>query len=274
MTKIRFTNYPFIIRGRRAQPTVDATFTRLLLLNTQPAFSLCQFPVHHIMRRLCHLSHRRKIQIVCPAGWQDRQYSKGIKIQCLPDENFPFRKRHFVKFLLSQVYTFFKKRKILPGIYRYHICPIQLVLFHILHRLIILRLRSNDKGIIFLFCYIFPLKHFIACFSGHENMKEYPLLFQLSGIAGMLQHILSRDIYQNPESHLRQTVQPTHTEGMFTAVLKRGISIKNDTVNDAVNDTVNSKEQEVLNIIKQYPGLNSSKIAELIGKVYLPLNVI
>lgn len=49
-------------------------------------------------------------------------------------------------------------------------------------------------------------------------------------------------------------------------MLKRGISIKNDTVNDAVNDTVNSKEQEVLNIIKQYPGLNSSKIAELIGK--------
>ena len=37
-------------------------------------------------------------------------------------------------------------------------------------------------------------------------------------------------------------------------------------MNDTVNDTVNSKEQEVLNIIKQYPGLNSSKIAELIGK--------
>ena len=36
--------------------------------------------------------------------------------------------------------------------------------------------------------------------------------------------------------------------------------------NDTVNDTVNSKEQEVLNIIKQYPGLNSSKIARLIGK--------
>lgn len=32
------------------------------------------------------------------------------------------------------------------------------------------------------------------------------------------------------------------------------------------NDTVNSKEQEVLDIINQYPGLNSSKIAELIGK--------
>ena len=31
-------------------------------------------------------------------------------------------------------------------------------------------------------------------------------------------------------------------------------------------DTVNSKEQEVLDIIKQYPGLNSSKIAKLIGK--------
>ena len=53
-----------------------------------------------------------------------------------------------------------------------------------------------------------------------------------------------------------------HTEGMFTAVFKRGVSIKNDTV----NDTVNSKEQEVLNIIKQNPGHNSPKIAELIGK--------
>lgn len=49
---------------------------------------------------------------------------------------------------------------------------------------------------------------------------------------------------------------------MFTIVFKRAISIKHDTV----NDTINSKEQEVLNFIKQYPGLNSSKIAELIGK--------
>ncbi len=40
----------------------------------------------------------------------------------------------------------------------------------------------------------------------------------------------------------------------------------NDTVNDTVNDTANSKEQEVLDIINQYPGLNSSKIAKLIGK--------
>ena len=39
----------------------------------------------------------------------------------------------------------------------------------------------------------------------------------------------------------------------------------NDTVNDTANDTVNSKEQEVLDIINQYPGLNSSKIAKLIG---------
>lgn len=36
--------------------------------------------------------------------------------------------------------------------------------------------------------------------------------------------------------------------------------------NDTANDTVNSKEQEVLDIINQYPGLNSSKIAKLIGK--------
>ena len=32
------------------------------------------------------------------------------------------------------------------------------------------------------------------------------------------------------------------------------------------NDTVNSQEQEVVDIINQYPGLNSSKIAKLIGK--------
>lgn len=35
------------------------------------------------------------------------------------------------------------------------------------------------------------------------------------------------------------------------------------------NDTVNSKEQDFLDIINQYPGLNSSKIAELIGKSVL-----
>lgn len=38
------------------------------------------------------------------------------------------------------------------------------------------------------------------------------------------------------------------------------------------NDTVNSKEQEVLDIINQYPGLNSSKIAKLIGKSTSTLN--
>ena len=37
-------------------------------------------------------------------------------------------------------------------------------------------------------------------------------------------------------------------------------------MNDTVNDTVNSKEKEVLKIIQKYPGLNSSKIAELIKK--------
>jgi hypothetical protein len=51
----------------------------------------------------------------------------------------------------------------------------------------------------------------------------------------------------------------SHTKWMFAVVFKKNISIKNDTV----NDTVNSKEQEVPNIIKQYPGFNSSKTAEL-----------
>lgn len=51
----------------------------------------------------------------------------------------------------------------------------------------------------------------------------------------------------------------SHIKGMFSVVFKRNISIKNDTV----NDTVNSKEQEVPTIIKQYPGFNSSKTAEL-----------
>lgn len=69
------------------------------------------------------------------------------------------------------------------------------------------------------------------------------------------------DLLETANIHLE--IDPEfHTDRMFTVVFKRAISIKHDTV----NDTVNSKEQEVLNIVKQYPRLNSSKIAELIGK--------
>ena len=52
-----------------------------------------------------------------------------------------------------------------------------------------------------------------------------------------------------------------HTDEMFTVLFKRSISNKNGTL----SDTVNPKEQKVLNI-KQYPGLNLSKIAELVSK--------
>lgn len=37
-------------------------------------------------------------------------------------------------------------------------------------------------------------------------------------------------------------------------------------MSDTVNDTVNGKGKEVLRIIQKYPGLNSSKIVELIKK--------
>lgn len=49
-----------------------------------------------------------------------------------------------------------------------------------------------------------------------------------------------------------------HTERMFTAVFKRKYSI--------TNDTVNSKEQEVLNLLRQQTGLNATEIAQKLGK--------
>lgn len=49
---------------------------------------------------------------------------------------------------------------------------------------------------------------------------------------------------------------------MFTAVFKRKYSVTTDTV----NDTVNSKEQEVLNLLRQQTGLNATEIAQKLGK--------
>ena len=98
---------------------------------------------------------------------------------------------------------------------------------------------------------------------GHKSMTRNPLIFGLFTRMHLVERVASG--IPRMQEAMREANLPEpefHTDGMFTVIFKRGISIKNDTV----NDTVNSKEQEVLNIIKQYPGLNSSKIARLIGK--------
>ena len=98
---------------------------------------------------------------------------------------------------------------------------------------------------------------------GHKSMTRNPLIFGLFTRMHLVERVASG--IPRMQEAMREANLPEpefHTDGMFTVIFKRGISIKNDTV----NDTVNSKEQEVLNIIKQYPGLNSSKIAGLIGK--------
>ena len=102
---------------------------------------------------------------------------------------------------------------------------------------------------------------------GHKSMTRNPLIFGLFTRMHLVERVASgipRMKEAMKEAHLPEP--EFHTHGMFTVAFKRAISIKHDTVNDTVNDTINSKEQGVLNIIKQYPGLNSSKIAELIGK--------
>lgn len=102
---------------------------------------------------------------------------------------------------------------------------------------------------------------------GHKSMTRNPLIFGLFTRMHLVERVASG--IPRMQEAMREANLPEpefHTDGMFTVIFKRGISIKNDTVNDTVNNTVNSKEQEVLNIIKQYPGLNSSKIARLIGK--------
>ena len=98
---------------------------------------------------------------------------------------------------------------------------------------------------------------------GHKSMTRNPLIFGLFTRMHLVERVASGIPRMQEAMKEANLPEPDfHTDGMFTVIFKRGISIKNDTV----NDTVNSKEQEVLNIIKQYPGLNSSKIARLIGK--------
>ena len=102
---------------------------------------------------------------------------------------------------------------------------------------------------------------------GHKSMTRNPLIFGLFTRMHLVERVASG--IPRMQEAMREANLPEpefHTDGMFTVIFKRSISIKNDTVNDTVHDTVNSKEQEVLNIIKHYQGLNSSKIAELINK--------
>lgn len=102
---------------------------------------------------------------------------------------------------------------------------------------------------------------------GHKSMTRNPLIFGLFTRMHLVERVASGIPRMQEAMKEANLPEPEfHTEGMFTAVFKRGVSIKNDTVNDTVNDTINLKEREVLNIIKLYPGLNSSKIAELINK--------
>ena len=94
---------------------------------------------------------------------------------------------------------------------------------------------------------------------GHKSMTRNPLIFGLFTRMHLVERVASGIPRMQEAMRKANLPEPEfHTEGMFTAVFKRGISIK--------SDTVNSKEQKVLDIVNQYPGLNSSKIAELIGK--------
>jgi len=98
---------------------------------------------------------------------------------------------------------------------------------------------------------------------GHKSMTRNPLIFGLFTRMHLVERVASGIPRMQEAMKEANLPEPDfHTDGMFTVIFKRGISIKNDTV----NDTVNSKEKEVLKIIQKYPGLNSSKIAELIKK--------
>ena len=100
---------------------------------------------------------------------------------------------------------------------------------------------------------------------GHKSMTRNPLIFGLFTRMHLVERVASGIPRMQEAMKEANLPEPDfHTDGMFTVIFKRGISIKNDTV----NDTVNSKEKEVLKIIQKYPGLNSSKIAELIRKVF------
>ncbi len=94
---------------------------------------------------------------------------------------------------------------------------------------------------------------------GHKSMTRNPLIFELftrmhlvervaSGIPRMQEAMKEADL---PEPEF-------HTDGMFTVVFKRKYSV--------INDTVNKKEQDVLNLVRQHPGLNATEIAQELGK--------
>ena len=97
---------------------------------------------------------------------------------------------------------------------------------------------------------------------GHKNMTHIPLIFRLFSRMHLVERGASCILCMYDATKETKLHEPEfHTDEMFTVLFKRSISNKNGTL----SDTVNPKEQKVLNI-KQYPGLNLSKIAELVSK--------
>ncbi len=98
---------------------------------------------------------------------------------------------------------------------------------------------------------------------GHKSMTRNPLVFGLFTRMHLVEKVASGIPRMQEAMKEANLPEPEfHTDGMFTAIFKRSISIKNDTV----NDTVNEKEKDVLNLLKKQAGLNATEIAQQLGK--------
>ena len=102
---------------------------------------------------------------------------------------------------------------------------------------------------------------------GHKSMTRNPLIFGLFTRMHLVEKVASGIPRMQEAMKAANLPEPEfHTEGMFTAVFKRAISIKHDTVNGTVNGTVNENEQIVLDLIRKEEGLNAIEISERIYK--------
>ena len=98
---------------------------------------------------------------------------------------------------------------------------------------------------------------------GHKSMTCNPLIFGLFTRMHLVERVASGiPRMQEAMKEVNLPEPEFRTEEMFTVVFKRKYNITSDTV----NDTVNEREPEVLNLLRQQPGLNATEIAQKLGK--------
>ncbi len=102
---------------------------------------------------------------------------------------------------------------------------------------------------------------------GHKSMTRNPFIFELFTRMHLVEKIASGIPRMREAMEEAGLPQPEfHTEGIFTVVFKRNRELYEVNENDSNIDKRKNTQKVILDIIKNQPGVNASKVALIMGK--------